>query len=256
MTATSLLLKILCLPCVGLLGFIVLPVHAAGPRTMISEPQKQCFSRFDMPAGHEEKQHVYALACGAALRKMDISQWVNRCEEGWNVDRMHPSLATQERGKHHLLKLLMYHDSGMISGSFQFHNMSRGRFIIEVVCRSGAYNSSSIFFAYDESRLPATIHPIRFPQPNGSFATEIWARAVDIRRGEIVEFRKRRGMGDAGYYARYAIDRKTLRPTLLEAIAKQETDGYYPFHLDQIESKPQTIENGRITGWKRIYPYR
>lgn len=177
-------------------------------------------------------EYRYEHACAAALEAVTLAPWRDGCDE----------LAAEN-----LLEALAERP-GQPRPS-RFHILAKGRFLLEVPCRSGAYNQSSLFFAYDETRLPARVAPLVFPQPDGVPKSEVFARAVDGRRRLIVEYRKARGLGDAGYYARYGLDRGGSKVVLKEVIAKERWDGRDAFHwTGPIDRKP------RGSGWRRLYP--
>jgi hypothetical protein len=200
---------------------------AAGPRSGPLSAEQCAFVAHDDPA-----RYVYRHACAGALVRVELAPWLETCDEVSAPNLL--EALTEERGG---------------ARRPRFHTLGKGRFLLEVPCRSGAYNQSSLFFGYDETRLPATVTPLEFPQPDGAPKAEVFARAVDVRRRLIVEYRKARGMGDAGYYARYALDRSGRSVILEEAIAKEEWDGKGAFHwTGAINRKP----HGK--GWKRVYP--
>lgn len=219
---------------------VILPwaslAQADGPRVAISRPG-QC----DFVARSSEREFVYEHACAEALDKVDVADLIGKCSD-WQDQQY------RFGGRTTLLSVYL----GLQEyAPPRFHAFGRGRFVLELPCNHGAYNQSSVFFGYDESRLPPSVHPILFPQPDGSRHAEIGSRAVFARRGRVVEYRKARGMGDAGWYALYAIRRDTLQATLLEAIAKEEWDG-----RDRFDWTGHLGDKPRGKTWKRIYPAR
>lgn len=191
----------------------------------------------------DQTEFVYEHACAQALSTVSVSKWMDQRND-WELGA-HLIQGDPKDVNLYVINVAMadYRLRPV------FHSLARGRFLLEVPCRSAAYNATSIFFAYDKSRLPASVEPILFPQADGAMEAEIGSRGVDARRGLIVEYSKTRGMGDAGYYARYSIDPATFKVTLLEAIKKDDVDGKDLFRwTGRFDAKP------RGKTWTRIFP--
>lgn len=90
---------------------------------------------------------------------------------------------------------------------------------------------------------------MHFPRPDGKLRDEIFARGVDARKRVIVEYAKARGMGDAGHYARYAVEPEKFKVVLLEDISKADWDGRDVFQwLGDFDARPV----GKT--WIQLYP--
>ncbi|MDM0077640.1 hypothetical protein QTH90_24750 [Variovorax sp. J2P1-59] len=212
------------------------PVHAAGEvtalRRTIEIREFQCNELALVRYG----ELAFVRACAKALNSLPVADYADVCND----------MASGAANLYQWVTLLWKRNW---SRQAVFHPWQRGRFLLEVPCGSGAYNLSSIFFDYDERKLPATIAAIRFPHPDGSSRFDIYNRGRGPQRGQLVEWAQARGMGDAGYYARYNLDKETLRPTLVEAMEKTAWDGKDPFQWDgRLSHKP------RGTSWQRVYP--
>jgi hypothetical protein len=214
------------------------PASSDGPRSAIAG-----IDGCDFVARENDQQFRYGYACAAALEHFRDLRLLKQCS---NVS------AVSEKplpGNLHDLVLALNRGMGDVSAMPSFHPIRRGGFLLELPCNQGAYNTSSVFFAYDESRLPATLRLLKFPRPNGPPQIEVGSRAVDNQRALVIEYTKSRGVGDAGFYARYAIDRMSLRPVLVEAISKDDWDSQDEFQWNgDIDSKP------RGPTWHRLYP--
>lgn len=180
------------------------------------------------------------MTCAEALNRVDVSARPALCEL-WNDIGGNPRT---------LLDLVTLMRQSNQSRQPHFHAFGAGHYLLEVPCNDGAYNQSSIFYRYIERSIPFEVALIRFPQPDGTDSAEIWSRQVSTRRALIVVYRKERGLGDAGYYARYAVNPRTLAISLLEAIEKKGLwDGRDPFHWrGRLHDKPAGKD------WQRIYP--
>ena len=209
--------------------------QSPGARDRITDP-----NACDFVARSHVSEAVYEHACATALRDFDITALRRECEDlSDSADRL--KLKTR-------LNLLDVFLDANSPRSSHFYAFSRGRFILELPCNHGAYNRSSVFFSYDESRLPASVALLRFPRASGDKEAQVWSRKVSVRHRMIVEYRKYRGLGDCGYFARYLLHSHTLQPLLLEAILKETCDGKSSFHWSgNLGKKP------RGAGWVRLY---
>lgn len=112
----------------------------------------------------------------------------------------------------------------------------RGRFLIELDCGSGAYNTRKFYLLYDETRLPATLTRLRFPyrafgserDPHAAIpplimVDAIGTRAYDVKRRELIVLVKFRGMGDCGIFMRYRFEGDA--PVIDEMRVKSPCDG-------------------------------
>lgn len=216
----------------AILAGLLVALSAADCPAAVPRPGPLKVGQCALVARDNSAREVYQHACAEALQRVELAPWQETCDEVSAPNLL--EALTEDRGGGRRPRV---------------HTLGKGRFLLEVPCRSGAYNQSSLFFGYDETRLPAPVTLLEFPQPDGVPRAEVFARAVDGRRRWIVEYRKARGLGDAGYYARYAVDPTARVVTLNEAIAKDAWDGKAAFHwTGAIGRKPHG------EGWKRVWP--
>jgi hypothetical protein len=180
-------------------------------------------------AASEEQPFIYEQRCAAALSQIKLAGLGDQCllwnETGLKLDTLFDLLQTMRNR----------------TRPAKFYAFKPAKFLLEVPCNEGAYNQSSVFFAYDESVEAPGLKQIQFSMANGKFASEIASRHVSVKAAQVFVYSKERGIGDSGYYARYALDRKTLSPTLLEVIEKKnQQDGKDPFHwTGRLKDKPK-----------------
>lgn len=143
-------------------------------------------------------------------------------------------------------------------GAIKFYLLSANKYLVEVYCRSGAYNTENVYLFYDESALPSRADVLEFPSlelasdEDSDIAKAVKKVAVqtvggryfDAENKELIVFLKANGTGNAGSYARYSFPNG--KPKLLEYRAKIKPEGS-EYQADEI------IKNPPIT-WKRYYP--
>jgi hypothetical protein len=117
-------------------------------------------------------------------------------------------------------------------GGVTFHELARGRYLVQVDCAPGAYQGSQVYLLYDETRRPpaARLLTFRFPSsPDGerlewSETAEVWGTPeLNRAEGELTIFNKSRGPGDCGILVAY--DFADGLPVLRELRAKLACDG-------------------------------
>lgn len=143
-------------------------------------------------------------------------------------------------------------------GAIKFYSLSANKYLVEVYCSSGAYNTENVYLFYDESALPARADVLEFPSleltsdEDADIAKAVKKVAVqtvggrffDAKTKELVVFVKANGTGNAGSYARYSFPNG--KPKLLEYRAKLKPEGS-EYQTDEIIKSPPTT-------WKRYYP--
>lgn len=145
-------------------------------------------------------------------------------------------------------------------GAIEFYPLSSNKYLVQILCSSGAYNVENVYLHYDESSLPAKAGVLEFPSFRFEYpddensddlkkAEDVMVRSVggrhfNTRTKELIVFVKARGMGDAGHYARYSFP--DGKPKLLELRAKRTWSGRGYQLTDVIKAPPKT--------WKRYYP--
>jgi hypothetical protein len=159
----------------------------------------------------------------------------------------------------------------------EFLPLSKGHFLIKMLCDQGAYNETWLFFAYNESAIipakskdtvPKPVPQLLvFPTPNNNSPYKyesspiIFARYFDSKNASLYTLSKMLGDGSGGYYAEYEINAATFVPTFNLAIYKDFTDNLngYDFEIDKrphgknwIEYKPKHPINGTLIDLKDL----
>lgn len=137
----------------------------------------------------------------------------------------------------------------------EFLPLRPGKFLVEMLCKLGAYNFRKIYVLYDETKSPAIAKLLRFPYypfgsesdpddvPKLTWVTELSARAFNHRRGELIVFAKFRGLGDCGIFARYVFPED--EPVLREFRVKTACDHRLAYAV--LSNDPPSPK-----GWRRI----
>jgi hypothetical protein len=189
------------------------------PRSSIKLPNDCAFVAYSGPYS------TIADACARMLLRLDKalkSSWLNtECD----IEEFH-DLASVTAGE-------SMHDF------LEFLPLGNGKFLIRLVCSYGPYNSHSLIFAYDESRvrrqkwddsgshsLPSLIV---FPRLHAAYAPSGFSYDVNVRDFEeanaiLYHFDKYLGDGSGGIYAEYEINKKTFIPTLRRSVHKDSAN--------------------------------
>jgi hypothetical protein len=192
-------------------------------------------------AAHNPNEHPLPNACAEAIDALDWSM-LSRGDDGeaaCDPDYSHglrrvPELS--EDGPHYI----------------RFQPLARGRFVVSILCRSGAYNATYIYVLYDETRRPARAQFLWFPVyrmrdgvPVKEIVPYLFARTFNPATRELVALAKYRGMGDCGEFSRYVLRGST--PVLMEFRAKTDCDGTAIYRLRRGLAQPSPH-------WKRYFP--
>ncbi|HMY69671.1 MAG TPA: hypothetical protein PK453_01915 [Leptospiraceae bacterium] len=149
----------------------------------------------------------------------------------------------------------------------RFINIRPGKFIIESVCDTSAYNRSHIYFYYDESiqkpqkrdqvkkyNSPPIIFfptdPVFKNKENlhwglASFIFKVGTRNFDSKTLTLDAFVKGLGDGSTGHYTRYKFYPKTFRPELVFTIIRNRED-----HKEVYNYEKGILPSGK--GWRYI----
>ncbi|WP_069607578.1 DUF1176 domain-containing protein [Leptospira tipperaryensis] len=125
----------------------------------------------------------------------------------------------------------------------RFYPLSNGTFLGELLCNTGAYNRSFVYFIYDERTLPAKTKILSFESYDVDsaaketrfkrFESQSLIRFYKEESGELIAFWKHRGMGDCGRFFRYKLSERN-ETQLLEFRAKLECDGKLAYSAEEI----------------------
>ena len=149
----------------------------------------------------------------------------------------------------------------------RFINIRPGKFIIESVCDTSAYNRSHIYFYYDESiqkpqkrdqvkkyNSPPIIFfptdPVFKNKENlhwglAPFIFKVGTRNFDSKTLTLDAFVKGLGDGSTGHYTRYKFYPKTFRPELVFTIIRNRED-----HKEVYNYEKGILPSGK--GWRYI----
>jgi len=144
-----------------------------------------------------------------------------------------------------------YGDS--LNSYLEFLPLSKGRFLIRMICDQGAYNETWLFFAYNERAIAPTkssdtiakpVPPLLiFPTPcnnsvyRSEFSPIVYGRYFDIKSASLYTLSKMLGDGSGGYYAEYKIDTTNFIPSFKLAIFKNFTDNLDGYNFE-VGKKP------------------
>ena len=120
------------------------------------------------------------------------------------------------------------------SGGITFHLLSGKRYLVRIVCTTGAYQGYQLYYSYDEGVVPAASKPLTFMSYEATGesgtkltrveTTEVWGLSeFDAKTRQLSVLNKFRGPGDCGIYATYAFDKGDVQ--LREFRAKPACDG-------------------------------
>ncbi len=155
--------------------------------------------------------------------------------------------------------------------SIKFYSLATNKYLVEVLCRTAAYNIDNVYLLYDESSIPAKARVLEFPwiKPDDDIFKEfsdlnpptddyiakhikpesvkiIGGRYFDTKTGKLIVFDKGRGIGDFGQYARYSfVDGKAKLEELRAKYYYEKDSRSYQLN-DVIKHPPKN--------WKRYYP--
>ena len=190
---------------------------------------------------HDPGEHPIANACAEAIDGLPWSK-LPRGEDG--------EAACDPDYSHGLRDIPELISEG--SWYIQFQPLGRGRFLMSILCRSGAYNATYIYVLYDESRRPVHAEFLWFPVyrmregvPVKEITPYVFGRSFNPKTRELVALAKYRGMGDCGEFSRYVLRGDT--PELSEFRAKTDCDGrdIYQLRKGLVQPSPP---------WKRYFP--
>lgn len=190
---------------------------------------------------HAPNEHPLSDACAEAIDALDWSTLPRRgdgeaaCDPDYSKGLRVVAELSQE-GPHYI----------------RFEPLSRGRFLMRILCRGGAYNAIYIYVLYDETRRPARAQFLWFPVyrmrdgvPVKEIVPYLFARTFNPATRELVALAKYRGMGDCGEFSRYVLRGST--PVLMEFRAKTDCDGTAIYQLRRGLAQPSPH-------WKRYFP--
>lgn len=128
----------------------------------------------------------------------------------------------------------------------EFYELAAGRYLVEVVCTTGAYQGYQFYSYLDETKSPPASRLLTFPSFDSEDGgkpkkkteiQEMWGLATFDAKTKLLEIHnKYRGPGDCGSLATYEFPDGA--PRLKEFREKSECDGNY------VEPKE----------WRRIFP--
>jgi hypothetical protein len=123
----------------------------------------------------------------------------------------------------------------------KFWLLSRGRFLLSVLCNTSTYNEDFLFFVWDETAHAVGAAPplVVFPAVESAPHPIIGAREVDPKEGLIWAFEKMLGDGSGGRYRRIRFEGEV--PVLLEQVTKTEADHRDMYDFSR-EMTPQGID--------------
>ena len=192
-------------------------------------------------AAHHPNEHPLPDACAAAIDALDWQKLPRRddgepaCDPDYSSGLRHVPELNYE-GPHYI----------------RFQPLARGRFLMSILCRSGAYNATYIYVLYDEARRPAHAEFLWFPVyrmrdgvPVKEITPYVFARTFNPATRELVALAKYRGMGDCGEFSRYIL--RDNQPVLTEFRAKTECDGTAIYQLRRAVVQPSPH-------WTRYFP--
>ncbi|MBV8962820.1 MAG: DUF1176 domain-containing protein [Hyphomicrobiales bacterium] len=129
-----------------------------------------------------------------------------------------------------------------------FLPLAPGKFLVELDCIGGAYNTNDIYLFYDETVTPPMLKRLRFPWyrlhgdpnwtstektvPRMTWIEAVSGRSFNRRRHELTALVKYRGVGDCGEFARFGF--RDGMPALREFRFKLECDNRFVYsHYSQ-----------------------
>lgn len=174
-------------------------------------------------------------------------------------------------GKDGYYDLNAYNDPSHHPSAVQFYPLSPNKYLVQIYCNSGAYNTENVYLLYDESTIPAKAEILEFPwikpeshifddfsdldPPSDNYiAKRVKIVNVKIIGGinfnpktkKLIVYTRGNGIGEFGQYARYSFpnDKTKLEEFRAKYYYSKNSPAYSPD--DMIKHPPKT--------WKRYYP--
>ncbi|TGM57943.1 DUF1176 domain-containing protein [Leptospira adleri] len=199
-----------------------IPIHEK--RVRISWPEDCGFADNSAPS-----EKSLEGACAIAMESLS---------EKLPKDCEYDNFTLGESGRVDFYKYFQFHQIPI-----RFYLLSNGTFLGELLCKTGAYNQSFVYFIYDERSLPVKTKILSFE----SYDVDTSAEETRFKRiesqslirfykkesGELIAFWKHRGMGDCGRFFRYKLSERN-ETQLIEFRAKLECDGKLAYSAEEI----------------------
>jgi hypothetical protein len=125
-----------------------------------------------------------------------VLQWPDSCEEGYEAS----------------------YPEGESYGGLEFHRLSRGRYLAEVVCDGGGIQPSAVFLLYDGRRA----RPLRLRGFGGEEEVRALTKFLPRTR-ELLLMSKADALGTCGLFVRYSF--RGAGPRVVEARRQDDCGG-------------------------------
>lgn len=178
---------------------------------------------------------------------------------GCQLIKNDPTLQTTEISKEVRLKILQEiylnkdeltlcnndFDQSLSLNSSSVYPLSNGQYLVEILCFFGAYQGNYQYFFYQSTSLNPKIELLSFQEFIQSNTNDLIVQNnsnlggipdFDLNTKNLTIFRKYRGLGDCGVFARY--EWRQSRFELLEYRIKDKCDGNYLQPQDYLQIYP------------------
>jgi Protein of unknown function (DUF1176) len=165
-------------------------IKAAGAASALLLASAPCVAAQAPPRVKQNVTRAERAAWRAALR------WPEACEEAYRES----------------------YAEGETYGGVEFHRLSRGRYLVEVVCDGGGIQPSAVFMLYEGRRA----RPLRLKGFEDETEVRALTKFVPATR-ELLLMSKADAMGTCGLFVRYSF--RGARPRVVEARRQDDCGG-------------------------------